>query len=230
MIKNIDEIPEGGWGLKFILRIANRLSYTRTPDHKNFLSIVKNYEQQGFDESQTPRKNGVLEQLIEFFSRLNWFKDNHQRQARCDTPIQKINLQVNTDLQELERVLEWFNQLEDIPISQQVWAQCQLVLAEGFTNAVRHAHKNLPLETPIELEVIVFSQSLEIKIWDYGQPFDLETKLSTLENSYQDLLAEGGRGLIFMKKLADCVSYTRTAEERNCLVIVKHLPSSMLAN
>jgi serine/threonine-protein kinase RsbW len=230
MVKNIDEIPEGGWGLKFMLRIANRLSYTRTPEHKNCLSIVKNYEQPGFDESQTPPKNGVLEQLIEFFSRLNWFKDKHQPQVRCDTPIQKINLQVNTDLQELERVLEWFNQLEHLPISQQVWAQCQLVLAEGFTNAVRHAHKNLPWETPIELEVIVFSQSLEIKIWDYGQPFDLETKLSTLENSEQDLLAEGGRGLIFMKKLAACVSYTRTSEERNCLVIVKHLPNSLLEN
>ena len=223
MAKNIDEIPEGGWGLKFMLRIANRLSYTRTPDQKNCLSIVKNYDQQGFAESQTPQKNGVLEQLIEFFSRLNWFKNKHQPQLSCDTPIQKINLKVNTDLHELERVLEWFNQLEHLPISQQVWAQCQLVIAEGFTNAVRHAHKNLPLETPIELEVIVFSQHLKIKILDYGQPFDLEAKLSTLENSEQDLLAEGGRGLSFIKQLADRVSYTRTADGRNCLAIVKHI-------
>ena len=230
MVKNIDEIPEGGWGLKFMLRIANRLSYTRTPDQKNCLSIVKNYEQQGFDESQTPQKNGVLELLIEFFSPLNWLKYNHQAQASCDTPIQKINLQVNTDLQELERVLEWFNQLEHLPISKQVWAQCQLVLAEGFTNAVRHAHKNFPLETPIELEVTVFKESLEIKIWDYGQPFDLEAKLSEVREIEPDILSEGGRGLSFITKLATRVSYTRTSDERNCLVIVKNLPPSTLVN
>ena len=55
--------------------------------------------------------------------------------------------------------------------------QGQLAVAEGFTNAVRHAHKGLPLETPIKLEVTVFNERLEIKIWDYGQPFDLEARV-----------------------------------------------------
>jgi serine/threonine-protein kinase RsbW len=48
---------------------------------------------------------------------------------------------------------------------------------EGFTNAVRHAHKNLPRETPIELEITVFNERLEIKIWDSGKPFDFKAKL-----------------------------------------------------
>lgn len=230
MVKNIDEIPEGGWGLKFMLRIANKLSYTRTTEQKNCLSIVKNYEQRGFDESQAPQKNGILEQLIEFFNRLNWFKEKYQPQASCDTPIAKIHLKVNTDLKELEHVLEWFNQLERLQICKQVWAQCQLVLAEAFTNAVRHAHKNYPLETPIELEVTVFNESLEIKIWDYGQPFDLEAKLSEVREIEPDILSEGGRGLSFITKLASRVSYTRTSDDRNCLVMVKHLPPSTLAN
>jgi len=48
---------------------------------------------------------------------------------------------------------------------------------EGFTNAVRHAHKNLPLETPIELEVMVLNEHLEVKILDWGEPFDIQAKL-----------------------------------------------------
>jgi serine/threonine-protein kinase RsbW len=50
-------------------------------------------------------------------------------------------------------------------------------VVEGFTNAVRHAHKNLPIETPIELEITVFNERVEIKIWDGGKPFDFKAKL-----------------------------------------------------
>jgi serine/threonine-protein kinase RsbW len=50
-------------------------------------------------------------------------------------------------------------------------------VSEAFTNAVRHAHKNLPRETPFELEITVFNERLEIKIWDWGEPFDFQPKL-----------------------------------------------------
>jgi serine/threonine-protein kinase RsbW len=50
-------------------------------------------------------------------------------------------------------------------------------VSEAFTNAVRQAHKNLPRETPIELEITVFNERLEIKIWDWGEPFDFQPKL-----------------------------------------------------
>jgi serine/threonine-protein kinase RsbW len=55
--------------------------------------------------------------------------------------------------------------------------QRQLVVSEAFTNAVRHAHKNLPRETPIELEITVFNERLKIKIWDWGEPVDFKAKL-----------------------------------------------------
>jgi len=50
-------------------------------------------------------------------------------------------------------------------------------VSEAFTNAVRHAHKNLPRETLFELEITVFNERLEIKIWDWGEPFDFPAKL-----------------------------------------------------
>lgn len=175
MSKNIDELPEGGMGLKIMSTLADNLSYRRSYDDKNCLSIVKKYEKKSI------QKRGILE-------RLNWFKDKGHTTQDSDTPLEKIHLQVNSELQALEQVLDWYEQLKNQPIPQQVFQQCQLVLAEGFTNVVRHAHQGLPSETPIELEVTVFKESLEIRIWDYGQPFDLEAKVNELKEIDQDLL------------------------------------------
>ncbi|MEG4086414.1 ATP-binding protein [Microcoleus sp. POL10_C6] len=67
--------------------------------------------------------------------------------------------------------------LDYLRIPEAVLQQCKLATIEGFTNAVRHAHKNLPLETPINLEITVFNERLEVNIWDMGEPFDLQAKL-----------------------------------------------------
>ncbi|MBW4520956.1 MAG: ATP-binding protein [Scytolyngbya sp. HA4215-MV1] len=134
--------------------------------------------------------------------------------------IRKASLQVNTDLNALVQVLTWFDQFHHPPLSEQVWLQCQLILAEGFTNAVRHAHRNLPPDTIIEIESALFFQYLEIKIWDYGQPFDLAAFVNSLPPEI-DQNAEGGRGLHLMRKMADELSYIRTGHDRNCLLLVK---------
>jgi hypothetical protein len=76
MFKNIDELPEGGWGITLMFHLSDELSYTRIPEQRNCLSIVKNYEQQGLDQSQFLQKISVLEWLIELFKGLNWFKHN----------------------------------------------------------------------------------------------------------------------------------------------------------
>ncbi|MEG3958750.1 hypothetical protein [Microcoleus sp. herbarium2] len=40
-------------------------------------------------------------------------------------------------------------------------------MSEAFTNAVRHAHKNLPRETPSELEITVVNKlNLKFEIGD----------------------------------------------------------------
>lgn len=135
-------------------------------------------------------------------------------------PKKKTSKQVTTDLKALDQVLAWFDQLYQPSISRKVWLQCQLALAEGFTNAVRHAHKELPTNVPIELEVTLLPDCLEIRIWDRGKPFDLERWIQNLEHSV-DEQAGGGRGIVIMHKIADQLSYTRTTDNRNCLLIVK---------
>lgn len=130
-----------------------------------------------------------------------------------------IQLQVKTDLNELVEVLAWFNQLYQDSIPKIDWLKCQTALAEAFTNVVRHAHKDRPLETPIELEAALSSDYLEIRILDYGPQFDLEYKVSILPSEV-DETATGGRGLYLLKQIADGISYTRDGD-RNCLLLVK---------
>lgn len=125
-----------------------------------------------------------------------------------------------TDLKALDQVLTWFDQFNQGSIPKKVWIQCQLALAEGFTNAVRHAHKNLTPNVPIDIEVTLFPQALELRVWDQGPPFDLEGRIQELEKSVDDL-AGGGRGIAILQKIADKLSYTRTDDNRNCLLIVK---------
>lgn len=146
-----------------------------------------------------------------------------------DRPIQEFNLQLKTELESLEDLLEWFEQIALKYLSDQAYWQCQLALTEGFTNAVRHAHRNLPATTPIDLKVLLFDRFLEIQVWDCGQPFDLEAELKTrlAQKAYKldcDLveLAEGGRGLVWMNELMDDLNYYRTQNHRNCLTLRKH--------
>lgn len=184
MPKNIDELPEGGMGIKMMSDLADELSYTRTPTQQNCLLIVKKYEQQEPAQSHNIQNDNLLKQFINSFSHLNWIPGKYQGKQQRQTPLQNIFLQVNTDLTAVNQVLDWYEQLENLPIPRTIFWQCKLAIVEGFTNAVRHAHKDLPLETPIELEVTVFNESVEIKIYDYGQPFDLEAKLRELDKNY----------------------------------------------
>jgi serine/threonine-protein kinase RsbW len=134
---------------------------------------------------------------------------------------QRISLQVTSDLECLEAVLLWFDQLRHPAIAEVTWLQCRIALAEGFTNAVRHAHRQQPRDTPIDLRADRFDDRLEMRIWDRGVAFDLLAYIAGLPRQIR-LDAEGGRGLRLLQDIADRLSYGRDCE-RNCLTIVKWL-------
>lgn len=133
----------------------------------------------------------------------------------------RSSLQVGTDLNALGQVLSWFDRFASPSISERIWLQCKTALAEGFTNAVRHAHKDRSSDVLIEIEVQKSPNSFEIRILDYGSPFNLEDKLKTLPEEI-DLEATGGRGLKIMYSIADRLTYTRLNANRNCLSIFKY--------
>jgi serine/threonine-protein kinase RsbW len=142
-----------------------------------------------------------------------------------EQPKAEWHLQVETDMKALTSVLEWWENivLPGLPADFPWPWQGGLIIAEGFTNVVRHAHQNLPPTTLIDLEVKLFADYLEIRIWDRGQPFKLEAILHSRMQQQHNLDSEGGRGLVFMYKLTDDLRYIRTDDLRNCLVMRKNI-------
>ncbi|MEM6426914.1 MAG: ATP-binding protein [Cyanobacteria bacterium P01_H01_bin.119] len=139
-------------------------------------------------------------------------------------PIQTADFRTQTDLKDLDRVLAWFEQFQDVKVCQipeNVWLQCQLALVEGFTNAVRHAHRHVSSDTPIDLQVSLFNDRLDISIWDYGPGFDMETWLAKTANGV-DKNSEGGRGVRLIAKISDQMQYVKEPDGRNRLYMQKN--------
>ena len=140
------------------------------------------------------------------------------------------NLTVHSNLTVLNHVQKWFEKfwLQHDPIDARRDNQLyrlNLALAEGFTNAVRHAHSGLSSETSIDIQVALHSDRMEIEIWDWGQPFDP----TGLREPQPGTLQEGGYGWFLLRRLADEVSYDRQGQ-RNCLKIIKYISQSDLAS
>lgn len=134
--------------------------------------------------------------------------------------LKQIHFKVPSSLRSLEFVLAQLEHCYDPRIGVRDWSQCRLLLAEGFTNTVRHAHRQLPEATEIELEMTLFPQSLRLRIWDQGPGFDLLGYCQQKPGATSEL-PEGGWGLNILVTLADSLSYDRPEPERNCLVITK---------
>lgn len=137
--------------------------------------------------------------------------------------VHQDHLTVKSELSLLNQVQEWFEQFCLQHLSQLGWSKTQLdrlnlALAEGFTNAVRHAHHALPPETTIEINVYLWIDRLEIRIWDYGKPFNPDAIAEPAPGTLQ----VGGYGWFLLRRLADRVVYERGADGRNCLLIVKY--------
>ncbi len=136
--------------------------------------------------------------------------------------LKQIYFKVPSSLRSLEFVLAQLEDCYDQRITVRDWSQCRLLLAEGFTNAVRHAHRQLPAETNIELEMTLFPHYLRLRIWDQGPAFDLLGHCQQDSRASSEL-PEGGWGLNILMKLADSLSYDRLDSEQNCLVVTKTL-------
>lgn len=96
--------------------------------------------------------------------------------------LMRSHLKVGTDLLFLEEVLQWFDQITTPFLHPDLNYECKIAITEGFTNAVRHAHHGLSKTTPIDIQVEILSNSIEIKLWDFGQPFDFPKTLHLILN------------------------------------------------
>jgi serine/threonine-protein kinase RsbW len=143
--------------------------------------------------------------------------------------LQSINIEVPSDLQSLDEVLFDFNQIYQDFIPLRDWLECRLALAEGFTNAVRHAHKNLSSDISIKIEVHLGQEAMEIRIWDYGSVFDLQSFIAETSQKNSNWLGSG-RGIPILNKISDRLDYYRTEQQQNCLFILKEFENRQSHN
>jgi serine/threonine-protein kinase RsbW len=156
--------------------------------------------------------------MLDGFSQRQTVVPTERMCSALESP-KKSHIQVPTDLNALEDVLAWFDKLE-APIPKMIWFQCQLALAEGFTNAVRHAHQGKPTHTPIDIEACLTNSYIEFQIWDEGPGFAFDEYVQRAAN-LMDNHSEGGRGLGLIKRIADDLEYVQESGQRNCLRIFK---------
>jgi len=92
-----------------------------------------------------------------------------------------------------------------------------LVLTEATANAIKHATLTVPEDT-VRILIHIEENELNIKVYDHGQGFDLESvPLPDFDHP-----KEGGMGLFFIRTFMDSVTYSRQ-RDCNVLEIIKYL-------
>jgi anti-sigma regulatory factor (Ser/Thr protein kinase) len=134
--------------------------------------------------------------------------------------LEHFSLRLESTAQQLDVALGWLNSLYRDEIPYQTWLEFQTAFGEAFDNAVRHAHRSLPMSTPVDLEVVIAEGTIVLKVWDLGPGFDFEAVLANLPE-HQEALAESGRGFCILRRVADHLSYCCEPNRGNCLMIMK---------
>jgi serine/threonine-protein kinase RsbW len=89
----------------------------------------------------------------------------------------------------------------------------RLVLAEAYSNVVRHAHKDNP-HLPVTIRIEFHEGNITLEVWDFGQGYHLDEYQAPTPEDLQD----GGYGWLIMNRLMDRVEYnTQQQDGRNCL-------------
>ena len=109
-------------------------------------------------------------------------------------------------------------QLDDFTGDREALAyQLNLVLTEATVNAIKHACDDDP-KNCVRITIHLQENELNIKVYDYGQGFDLETvPLPDFDHP-----EESGMGIFFIRTLMDSVTYAREGDY-NVLEIIKYL-------
>ncbi|MBF2078332.1 MAG: anti-sigma regulatory factor [Synechococcales cyanobacterium T60_A2020_003] len=136
----------------------------------------------------------------------------------------KSELHVPSDLRFLTIVENWLLGALEVELGDRIdWPRqanrLRLVLAEAYSNVVRHAHKDQP-NLPVLIRLELQDRDLMVEIWDHGQGYDLSTYLPPSPDNEKD----GGYGWLILNRLMDRVEYRLQVNGQNCLTLVTTLP------
>jgi len=95
--------------------------------------------------------------------------------------------------------------------------QINLVLTEAMTNAIKYGNSDNS-EKSVHILINISENELLIRIFDYGQGFDI----NEIPSPDFTLLEDRGRGIFLIKTLMDSVKYIKKSDG-NVLEMVKQL-------
>ncbi|MBE9041844.1 anti-sigma regulatory factor [Oscillatoriales cyanobacterium LEGE 11467] len=129
----------------------------------------------------------------------------------------KTELHIPSELRFLNIVENWLLGCLEMDLGEsEDWLRqsnrLRLVLAEAYSNVVRHAHKDRP-HLPVTLRLELHQSNLVLEVWDFGRGYHLED----YEAPTPEALQEGGYGWLIMNRLMDRVEYIAQPDGRNCL-------------
>jgi serine/threonine-protein kinase RsbW len=97
-----------------------------------------------------------------------------------------------------------------------------LAVDEACSNIIKHAYQ-LDESGIINIKLSLEDSTLKIEIEDYGQPFKNSNVNEPNINDYYKEHKKGGWGLYLIKKIMNFVSYNRTNDGKNYLVLIKNV-------
>ena len=138
----------------------------------------------------------------------------------------RTELHVPSDLRFLTIVESWLLSSLEMELGSHVeWPRqsnrWRLVLAEAYSNVVRHAHKEQP-NVPVLLRLELKERDIALEVWDQGQGYDL----SDYSEPVPEKMPDGGYGWLIMKRLMDRVEYNLQTDGGNCLKLQTSLPEA----
>lgn len=96
--------------------------------------------------------------------------------------------------------------------------QINLVLTEAMTNAIKYGSSDKSEES-VHILINIAESELLIRIFDYGQGFDI----NEVQSPDFSLLEDRGRGIFLIRALMDSVRYIRNESGGNVLEMIKQL-------
>ncbi|NJO72116.1 MAG: ATP-binding protein, partial [Oscillatoriales cyanobacterium RM1_1_9] len=129
----------------------------------------------------------------------------------------KTELQIPSDIRFLPVVEHWLLNSLEIELGDSIdWPRqsnrFRLVLAEAYSNVIRHAHKGQP-QLPVMIRLELKDSDIALEVWDHGAGY----QMGNYNPPNPEDRKENGYGWLIMHRLMDRVDYCLQIDGRNCL-------------
>ncbi|HZT33968.1 MAG TPA: SpoIIE family protein phosphatase [Bryobacteraceae bacterium] len=140
------------------------------------------------------------------------------REPGANQPLCARRAVFSSDVEQLTAMRSWTMEMAaQVPggLGEEHLGELELALQEALANVVQHAYKNPGGR--IELEADAFADRFQVRISDWGEPFD---PTRVLQPSF-DGSRESGFGVYIISHCMDHVAYWREPDGRNVMWMVK---------